>query len=174
MVRATNTGLRNAEMVDIALRAGVVAILVNSAMLMVADRSGLITARGGLLKLLTGWVILAIDQSGHAPWALWIGAVARTYAFQSGFHIVVGLFMACLFVKLAAGRLENDAWRTALAAAVVVWLVNALIILPALGEGVAGQRTLTLIGILYFAVAHTAFFLTLALDARRRMRRLPR
>lgn len=174
MPLTTNTRLRNAEVVDIALRAGVVAILINSAMLLVADRSGLTTARGGLLKLLTSWLIPAIEQSGHAPLALWIGSVARTYAFQSGFHIVVGLFMACLFVKVAADFLENDAWRAALLAALVVWLVNALIILPALGEGVAGQRSLTLIGILYFAVAHTAFFLILALDARRRMRRLPR
>lgn len=46
--------------------------------------------------------------------------------------------------------------------AVVVWVANAVVILPWLGEGFAGSRNLSLPGMAYFAAAHTVFFVLLA------------
>ena len=46
--------------------------------------------------------------------------------------------------------------------AALVYLLNAALVLPLLGEGFAGIRSLTPVGIVAFAIAHTAFFLTLA------------
>ena len=44
-----------------------------------------------------------------------------------------------------------------------IWLLNALIVLPAIGEGIAGQYHLSAAGIGGFAVAHMSYFLTLSL-----------
>jgi hypothetical protein len=44
-----------------------------------------------------------------------------------------------------------------------VWLANALIVLPAIGEGLAGSRRLTLAGMAWFAAAHTLFFVAQAI-----------
>ena len=43
-----------------------------------------------------------------------------------------------------------------------IWLLNALIVLPAIGEGIAGQYDLSAAGIGGFAVAHMSYFLTLS------------
>ena len=47
--------------------------------------------------------------------------------------------------------------------ALLVWLANAAMVLPALGQGFAGIHVLSVDGVLYFAFAHTMFFLLLAL-----------
>jgi len=45
----------------------------------------------------------------------------------------------------------------------LAWLANALIVLPWIGEGIAGSLYLSADGMIYFAAAHTAFFMLLAL-----------
>ncbi|MGY2293813.1 hypothetical protein ACW9H6_29280, partial [Pseudomonas sp. SDO528_S397] len=89
------------------------------------------------------------------------------YVVQVLFHFFVGLLMAIVLVKLAADYFVKSAWYVGLVAAIIVWTMNAAVILPLLGEGVAGSRTVSVMGIIYFAVAHTAFFITLSLRARR-------
>jgi hypothetical protein len=172
MAQAKDAGLNNAEVVGIALRAGSVAIVTNTLLLTVADQFGLTTARGGLLKLLITWLAPGLRSAGLASWALWLTTLTKTYAFQTGFHIAVGLVMALVFVKSAGTWLKHHAWCAGLAAAFAVWLLNALVILPLLGEGFAGEHDLTLPGIAYFAAAHTAFFLLMALIARRQVLRV--
>ncbi len=44
-----------------------------------------------------------------------------------------------------------------------MWLLNAFVVLPLIGEGIAGSRHLGLPGIVGFAVIHTVFFVLLAL-----------
>src|SRR5262245_31099174 len=74
--------------------------------------------------------------------------------FKTGFHIVVGLLMALL-----------------------AWLANALIVLPWIGEGIARSLYLSADGMIYFAAAHTVFFVLLALlyarFSRQKRRRAP-
>jgi len=48
-------------------------------------------------------------------------------------------------------------------AALLIWLLNSAVVLPAIGEGFAGSRHLELAGMAMFATFHTAFFVLLAL-----------
>lgn len=161
--------LRNAQVLAIALRAGSLAIIVNMAMLAVADKFGLVTARGGLLKLASNFLVAQMSQYGEAQAASWLIDFTGTPVFQAAFHFVVGLLMAVVFVKFAGGYLERYAWSAGFIAATFVWIINAAVILPLLGEGVAGSHAISPAGIIYFAVAHTAFFILLSLDAKRRL-----
>jgi len=68
-----------------------------------------------------------------------------------------------IFYALVLGHLLP--WSPAvkgLAYAAGVWLVNALVVLPATGEGFAGSANLSFAGMLWFAAAHTLFFMLLA------------
>jgi hypothetical protein len=132
-----------------ALLAGAVAIALNIAALAAADLVPLATARGGLLRL----VVMLSGDSFPSP---------TTGAFQTGFHIVVGLAMALFYALVLEPVLPGPSWLRGLIYAVAVWLANAAIVLPATGEGFAGSRHLTLAGMVWFAAAHTLFFVVLA------------
>jgi hypothetical protein len=54
-----------------------------------------------------------------------------------------------------------------------VWLLNAFAVLPATGEGIAGIAHLTPAGIVWYAVAHSLFFMPLALFYGALRRRAP-
>ena len=132
-----------------ALLARAVAIALNTAALSAADLVPLATAHGGLLRLL---VVLSGD-------ALSIPAGG---AFQAGFHIVVGLAMALFYGLVLQPALRGPSWLRGLIYAVAVWFANAAVVLPATNEGFAGSRHLTLAGMIWFAAAHTLFFVVLA------------
>ncbi len=159
------TALRGTALhrVAAALLAGALAITVNTALLAAADAISLVTARGGLLKLLTVAFGSSLTRLGVG--ALWtqsgLPAPGGT-TFQLGFHVVVGLAMALLYGLALEAWLAGPPWRKGLVYAMVVWLANALIVLPLLGEGVAGSRSLGLPGIACFAAVHTMFFVGLA------------
>ena len=159
------TALRGTALhrVAAALLAGALAITVNTALLAAADAISLVTARGGLLKLLTVAFGSSLTRLGVG--ALWtqsgLPAPGGT-TFQLGFHVVVGLAMALLYGLALEARLAGPPWRKGLVYAAAVWLANAFIVLPLLGEGVAGSRSLSLPGMAYFAAAHTVFFVGLA------------
>jgi hypothetical protein len=135
--------------VTAALLAGAVAIALNTAVLAAANLVPLATAHGGLLRLL---VIL----TG--------GAISPTGAvFQTGFHVVVGLAMALFYAFSLEPLLRGPSWLRGLLYALAVWLANAAIVLPETGEGFAGSRHLTLAGMVWFAAAHTLFFVVQAI-----------
>jgi hypothetical protein len=132
-----------------ALLAGAVAIVLNTAALAAANLVPLATAHGGLLRflvILTGGAI-RIPPGG---------------AFQTGFHIAVGLAMALFYAFALEPVLRGPSWLRGLLYAVAVWLANALIVLPTTGDGIAGSRRLTVAGMAWFAAAHTLFFVTQA------------
>lgn len=81
--------------------------------------------------------------------------------FTNGFKIVVGLVFAVIYQWIKP-MLPGGPLQRGLIYALLVWLINAAIVLPALGQGFAGVRTLSVAGIILFAIAHTAFFLVLA------------
>jgi hypothetical protein len=142
-----------------ALWAGLAAILLNTALLAAADLVPLATAHGGLLRLL-------VMVTGYRL------PVPAGAAFQFGFHIVVGLAMAEFYAFALEPFMAGPSWLRGLLYAAAVWLANAFIVLPVIGEGLAGCRHLTLAGMLWFAVAHTAFFVVQAvLFARLRSQR---
>jgi hypothetical protein len=150
------------------LMVGGIAIALNTSLLAAADFIPLVTARGGLLKMLT--IIFGPGLARLGVGSLWASLglpVPGGTTFQLAFHVVVGLLMAMLYGVALESTLPGPAWRKGLLYAAIVWLANAALILPWLGEGFAGSRTLGLAGITYFAVAHSVFFiLTAVLFAR--------
>jgi hypothetical protein len=67
--------------------------------------------------------------------------------------------------------LSGPGWLKGLQYAGLVWLINAAVLLPATGEGFAGSAHLGVAGMLWFAAAHTLFFVMLGvLFARLRAR----
>ncbi len=147
-----------------ALAAGAVAIAVNIAVLDAFEAAGIVTARGGLQKLVRMWLAAPLTRLGaDETWALLGLPGPDTPVFKTGFKVAVGLLMALAYAVLLEPVLRGRWLQKGLAAALLFWLVNALAVLPLLGEGVAGLRTLTAGGLLCYAVAHTTFFLVLAL-----------
>jgi hypothetical protein len=133
-----------------ALLAGAVAIALNIASLAAAKLVSLDTGSGGLLKLL---VIL-------------IGGIVRVAPngpFQAAFHFSIGLAMALFYAFVLEPLLPGPGWLRGFLYALAVWLVNALIVLPAIGAGFAGARRLTPAGMAWFAAAHTLFFVSQAI-----------
>jgi hypothetical protein len=71
--------------------------------------------------------------------------------------------MAVFYAFLLEPILPGSALAKGLVFALLVWLANAFIVLPWIGEGLAGSRYLSAAGMIYFAFAHTVFFVLLAL-----------
>jgi len=145
-----------------ALVAGLLAISLNTVVLKGADLIHLTTAHGGLLRLLSHHFSKPLQQSGITSiwWA--VGAPApATQTFQIGFHILVGLMMALFYAFVLEPAMPWSTTVKGLVYLAVVWLVNALIVLPATGEGFAGSANLTLAGIAWFSAAHSIFFMIL-------------
>jgi hypothetical protein len=133
-----------------ALVAGSIAVLLNTLALHVARIVPVATGNGGLLRF---FVML----SGGA-----LSAPAGA-AFQNGFHIVTGLAMAFFYAFVLEPWIRVPSWLRGVLFATAVWLLNAIIVLPAIGEGIAGSHDLPLAGLVWFAGAHTLFFLVLAI-----------
>lgn len=147
-----------------ALIAGLIAIVVNTAMLEAADWIPLVTARGGLLKLLKIYFASPLAGLGVADlWAALPLPAADTNAFKTGFHILVGLLMAVFYAFVLEPIFSGPALVKGLVYALLVWLANAFIVLPWIGEGIAGSGFLSAAGMICFAAAHTVFFVLLAL-----------
>ncbi len=62
--------------------------------------------------------------------------------------------------------LPGPAWLRGLAYAAAVWVANAAVVLPLIGEGFAGRNDLSLAGMAWFAAAHTVFFVMQAVSFR--------
>jgi hypothetical protein len=130
------------------LCAGAVAITLNVIALWSADLFDVRTAHGGLLKLLAEILGATWSQSAGAGLA---------------FHVFIGLAMAVFYSVLLEPLWPWRSWLLGLAYATAVWLTNAFLVLPLIGQGVAGSENLTAVGIIWFAAAHTIFFIGLSL-----------
>ena len=139
----------NSSCLNAALLAGLVAIALNTAALAAADLVHLPTAHGGLLRFL---VMLSGDRLRPPGGA----------GFMFAFHILVGLLMALVYGFVLERRLPGAPWQRGLVYALGVWLANSVVVLPLTGEGFAGSAHLGLAGMLWFAAAHTLFFVVLA------------
>jgi hypothetical protein len=109
----------------------------------------LATGNGGLLRflmMLTGGAFLAEPSP----------------IFKTGFHVGVGLAMALFYAFALEPWLRGPSWLRGVLFATAVWLINALVVLPEIGKGIAGSRDLSLAGMVWFGAAHTLFFLVLA------------
>jgi len=157
-------GSNGLGMLGAALLAGLIAIIANTLVLEAADLIPLVTARGGLLKLLKIYLSAPLANLGIAGlWASLPLPAPDSHAFKTGFHIFVGLLMAVFYAYVLEPLLPGTAPMKGLLYALFVWLANAFIVLPWIGEGIAGSANLDAGGMIYFAFAHTMFFVLLAL-----------
>ena len=131
--------------------AGTMAIALNMALLSFANGAGIITSHGGLFRLFTSIISPLIDGRSDLP----------PYS-QPIFHILTGLAMAIVYALMIEPRLPGQAYFKGLAYGTVVWCFNAFLVLPLIGEGLAGSRNLNTVGLIVFAVAHMSFFLALS------------
>ena len=153
-----------ADRLWISLAAGAIAIVINSFILFAADWIPLVTAHGGLLKLIKPFLAGPLQTLGVASlWRTLDLPAPQTTVFEIGFHIAVGLAMAVAYAFILEPVLRGPAWFKGLLYAAFVWILNAFIVLPWIGEGIAGSRDLSLAGMAYFAFAHTVFFVLLAI-----------
>ena len=91
-------GSRERSRLSAALLAGSLAIAVNTALLIGADGIGFTTARGGLLRLVKTMAgDLAAVLNLETFWTRTLAPATTGFAFQTGFHVVVGLLMALLY-----------------------------------------------------------------------------
>ena len=116
-----------------ALVAGTIAIVLNTLALDAAQLVPLATGNGALLRLL----VMLTGGAFSAP----AGTIFRT-----GFHIVIGLAMALFYAFALEPWMRVPSWLGGVLFATAVWLINAFIVLPTIGEGIAGSRGLTLAG----------------------------
>ena len=152
-----------AKVVGRALIAGAIAITINILLLNLCDAYGIVTARGGLQRLVRLWLGGPMTQLGVAD--LWAAAGLPgpdTSIFRTGFKVSVGLGMAVFYALVFERLLGGGTLVKGLIYALLVWLINAFVVLPLLGEGIAGLNLLTTLGVTCFALAHTAFFIALA------------
>jgi hypothetical protein len=146
-----------------ALLAGSIAIILNTLALKAADMISLPTAHGGLLRLIAYGFSGVLQQSGISSVWIQMGAPApNSPTFQIGFHIFVGLMMSIFYAFVLEPLMSWGATVKGLTYAIGLWLINAIIILPLTGEGFAGMANLSVAGILWFAAAHTLFYMMLA------------
>lgn len=145
-----------------ALLSGAVAISVNTSLLASVDAFGLKTAHGGLLRLLEDLAGGIAGQLGLTAWWSTIVTAVSSAHFQFFFHVFVGLLMAIFYAYVVEPTSIGRPCVKGLIYAAFVWIVNAVIVLPLIGEGFAGSRSLGAGGMIGFAVAHTVFFVLLA------------
>ena len=149
---------------EASLEAGAVAIVLNTAALRLADFISLPTAQGGLLRLIIPWLVGPTKASGLSFfWRHAGGPPPNSPIFQTGFHLAVGIAMAVFYAFVVEPFLAGRAVVQGLAYALAAWLLNAAVVLPLTGEGFAGNEHLALAGMVWFAAAHTLFFVILAL-----------
>lgn len=146
------------ERMVIALQTGAVAIGVNTALLALADAVGFTTSHGGLLRLVKD-VITAFSAAAATA----LAPIFSSAAFQTVFHLGVGLLMAIFYAFVVEPVMGGSAWLKGFLYAAATWLLNAFVVLPMIGEGIAGSRHLGVAGIVGFAVIHTVFFVLLAI-----------
>jgi hypothetical protein len=143
---------------------------------------GIATARGCRWLHDLAWWIAAFWRDGIAAVSAEAGTaivpLVSSATFQTAFHVAVGLLMAIFYAFALEPILAGPAWLKGFVYAAGVWLLNAFVMLPAIGESIAGSRHLDLSGMIGFAVIHTVFFILLAvlyarLEARQAMRERP-
>ena len=141
-----------------AVPAGSIALAANMALLSIAGAAGITTGQGGLLRLFAT-IIQHLAGSLH----LLDGLSNLPLPSQATFHIVTGLAMAVVYALMIEPRLPGRPFSKGLVYGTVVWCFNAFLVLPLIGEGIAGSRNVDTVGLIVFAVAHMTFFLALSM-----------
>jgi hypothetical protein len=130
--------------------AGFTAITINTIMLKFSSVFGIKAESGGLLKLVIIWLPKAVSNMGFV----------KTQVFWYIFHFATGAAMV-IFYYLTFKKINMPVLWKGILFSLFPWLINALIVLPLLHQGVLGITKLSAEGIVYFFFANLAFGLSL-------------
>ena len=131
------------------LLASFIAITVNTIALKAAPLFGIMAESGGLLKL----VIMQVKPYVSASTI----TMFQTTGFWIFFHYLTGFTMTLLYMYLLEPVLPPKALLSGTLFSFFPWLINGLIVLPMLGQGVFGIHKLPLSGMIYFFIANWLF-----------------
>ena len=135
------------------LKAGLVAISINTIFLRAAPLFNIKAESGGLLKLILMHTSSYINSS--------LLSFFHATSFWLIFHYLTGFAMVVLYVYILEPLLPGKGWQKGSLFSLLPWLINAFIVLPLLGQGIAGLHALPLSGIIYFFIANWIFGITL-------------
>lgn len=128
---------------------GLIAITVNTIALKVAPLFNIEAESGGLLKL----VIIQVKPFVNASTISFF----QTIVFWIFFHYLTGFTMIILYMYFLEPVLPGKALLSGTLFSLVPWLINGLIVLPMLGQGIFGYQKLPLSGMIYFFIANWMF-----------------
>jgi hypothetical protein len=136
--------------------AGFLAISLNTLLLKVAKPLHIKAESGGLLKLVLQFFPQSIRKI----------KLLHTECFWYIFHYLTGALMVVFFFVFFE-QLRLRPIGKGLVFSLFPWLINGLVVLLLLGQGVLGLHTLSTSGILYYFMANLAFGIVLALSINR-------
>ncbi|QEM11717.1 hypothetical protein [Mucilaginibacter rubeus] len=119
-------------------------------MLKVSNLIGIKAESGGLLKLILLWLPRPISGLD----------LFKTQFFRYLFHFATGAAMVFVYHLTLEKSTIRVFWKGVVFSC-FPWLVNGLIVLPLLHQGVLGIGQLSVSGIIYFFFANLAFGLSL-------------
>ncbi|TKT84746.1 hypothetical protein [Dyadobacter frigoris] len=137
------------------LKAGLLAISINTIFLKAGPLLKIKAESGGLLKLILLHSTPYLNSSFHS--------IFQTTSFWLIFHYLTGFAMVALYVYILEPWLPYKGCQKGSVFSLVPWLINAFIVLPLLGQGIAGLQALPLSGIIYFFIANWLFAIVLGI-----------
>jgi len=133
------------------LLAGLVAITVHTVLLKLAPLMTIEAESGGLLKL----VILQVNPYLSVS----VISFFHTTVFWIFFHYLTGFTMVVLYMYVLEPVLPGKILLKGSLFSLFPWLINGMIVLPLLGQGIFGYHKLPLSGMIYFFIANGMFAL---------------
>lgn len=131
------------------LMAGFIAITVNTILLKMAAVFNITAESGGLLKL------LLLNTRNYFSPAIFLNF--KTTLFWIFFHYLTGFSMVFIYAFIFEPILPGKGWLKGSLFSLFPWLINGLIVLPILGQGILGIYQLSTAGIIYFFIANWMF-----------------
>lgn len=141
--------------------AGFIVITINSVLLKLAKPLGFNAESGGLLKLMVLKTGSIAKATGISRWWTEAGLpLPSSLIFWLVFHYLTGFAMVLLYVVFLEKRLPGNWFVKGTLFSLFPWLINGLIVLPLLGQGIFGYQTLPFSGMVYFFIANWVFTVT--------------
>lgn len=145
------------------LFAGFLAISVNTVVLKAAEPLGFLAESGGLLRLHVIYLGPVVQRLGISLWWTSVGLPPPSSLwFWLAFHYLTGFVMVFLYSILFEPVLPGRGLTKGTLFSVLPWLINGLVVLPLLGQGVFGHQKLPVSGMVYFLAANWSFGALLA------------
>ena len=128
---------------------GFIAITINTIILKAAPLLHIEAESGGLLKLF----ILKTRTFLNPGLLLYL----KSFIFFIIFHYATGMAMVLLYVLINKKLQPGKGLVKGSVFSLIPWSINYFIVLPLLGQGIAGVNSISTAGIVYFFIANWVF-----------------